>query len=581
MSIENDSPKILVVDNRKENLSAIETLLRPVGAEIFAARSGQEALLSVLEHNFSLILLDVQMPDMDGFEVAKQLKQNDLFKYIPIIFVTAVSREQHQVFKGYECGAVDYLFKPIFPEILMAKVRTFLYLAQKTMELERTHQELLQANNRLAEIAHYDPLTKLANRALFRIFLTKAISEAKRYGRKCALLFLDLDHFKDINDTMGHDAGDLLLCKVALLLEDCCRESDLIARLGGDEFALILGDIQNPQDGTDIAQKILKQLSFPHDLRGTKHFVSSSIGIAICPDDGGDVEGLAKAADLAMYQAKEGGRNTYRFFSRELQNQTQIALRLEVQLREALKRKEFFALYQPIVETKSGHCKGLEALIRWNSSERGLVCPGEFISAAEKTRLILPIGFWILNKASGTLKNWSTLPFSISLTVAVNLSILQLNQINFESQVEKVLMETGIEPSLLELEITENAFMKNPNAVRSTLDAIRQLGVKIAIDDFGTGFSSMKYLQVLPVDTLKIDQSFIRDIGRNKKGEAIIRAIIALAHNLGLSTIAEGVEMEEQAQFLKEHDCDYLQGFHFSHPLPEDKVAGYLARKGR
>ncbi len=579
MPIENDLPKILVVDDRKENLFAIETLLKPVGAEVIAARSGHEALKFVLEHHFSLILLDVQMPDMDGFEVARLLKQNDLFKYIPIIFVTAVSREQHQVFKGYECGAVDYLFKPIFPAILMAKVKTFLDLAQKNIELERIHAELSHANKRFMELAHYDPLTNLANRTLFRIFLTKAISEAKRYGRKCALLFLDLDHFKDINDTMGHDAGDLLLCQVALRLQDCCRESDLIARLGGDEFALILGDIQDPRDGTDIAQKILKKLSFPHNLKGTKHFVSSSIGIAICPDDGKDVEGLAKAADLAMYQAKRRGRNTYRFFSQELQNRTQRSLQIEGQLREALKRNEFLAFYQPIIETESGKCKGMEALIRWNSSERGIICPNEFITAAEKTRLILPIGSWILNEASRTLTTWSDLTPSLSLTVAVNLSISQLNQVGFERQVEKVLMETGLEPGLLELEITENAFIKNPEAVNNTLNAIRQLGVKIAIDDFGTGFSSMKYLQELPIDTLKIDQSFIRDIGRNRKSEAIIRAIIALAHNLEVFTVAEGVETAEQVQFLKEHHCDYLQGFHYSRPLPEEEVAGFLAQK--
>ena len=579
MPIENDLPKILVVDDLKENLFAIETLLKPVGAEVFTALSGHEALKLVLENHFSLILLDVQMPGMDGFEVARLLKQDDLFKYIPIIFVTAVSREQHQVFKGYECGAVDYLFKPIFPAILLAKVRIFLDLASKNIELERIHSELSQANKKLMELAHYDPLTNLANRALFRIFLTKAISEARRYGRKCALLFLDLDHFKDINDTMGHDAGDLLLCKVALRLQDCCRESDLIARLGGDEFALILGDIQCPRDGTDIAQKILRKLSFPHNLKGTKHFVSSSIGIAICPDDGKDVEGLAKAADLAMYQAKRRGRNTYRFFSQELQNRTQRSLQIEGQLREALKRNEFLAFYQPIIETESGKCKGMEALIRWNSSERGIICPNEFITAAEKTRLILPIGSWILNEASRTLTTWSDLTPSLSLTVAVNLSISQLNQVGFERQVEKVLMETGLEPGLLELEITENAFMKNPETVNNTLNAIRQMGVKIAIDDFGTGFSSMKYLQKLPIDTLKIDQSFIRDIGRNQKSEAIIRAIIALAHNLELATIAEGVETAEQVQFLKEHHCDYLQGFHYSRPLPEEEVAGFLAQK--
>jgi len=428
--------------------------------------------------------------------------------------------------------------------------------------------QIKQSEAKLEHLAHYDPLTDLPNRLLFGARLDHAIQRAQRDRSLLALLFIDLDHFKTVNDGLGHPVGDRMLREVAHRLTLCVRAEDTVARLGGDEFVIILEGLDNTPQATVLADKLLAALTRPFDLDGQEIFIGASIGISAYPADGTDATTLLKNADAAMYRSKEEGRNTYRFYNSEMTRSARERLILEANLRQAIAQQEFVLHYQPQVDVASGGIIGVEALVRWDHPASGLISPVRFIPLAEETGLIIPLGQWVLFTACAQAMSWLKDAATPGLTVAVNLSPRQFRQEQLVEHVRAVLDATGLPPALLELEITESALMDDPERAVATLSALKELGIRISMDDFGTGYSSLAQLKRFPIDKLKIDQSFMRGIPHDRNDMEIAATIIAMARNLHLKVLAEGVENEAQLAFLQIHGCDTYQGFLFSRPLP-------------
>lgn len=422
-----------------------------------------------------------------------------------------------------------------------------------------------ESEEQLHHLAHHDSLTGLPNRLLLNARLEHSLQHAGREGCSVAVMFLDLDHFKKINDSFGHPVGDQLLQMVAGRLLQSVRKDDTVARLGGDEMTVILGSLDDPNYAATAAKNILERLVKPFQLKGQDVFVSASIGISVYPQDGKDPTTLLKNADTAMYMAKNEGRNRYHFYSQELTQKACETLTLESQLHRALERDELLLHYQPQISLHDGSIVGVEALLRWQHPEIGMVSPDRFIPIAEENGLIEPIGKWVLQTACSQAKAWQDQGLA-RVRMSVNLSGKQLAQASIVDEVREVLETTGLPPSILELELTESSVMNRAGQAANTLDALRALGTTIAIDDFGTGYSSLAYLKRFPVDRLKIDRSFVRDIPQDANDVALAKAIIALAHSLNLNVVAEGVETEEQRQLLKAIGCEEMQGFLFSAP---------------
>ncbi len=440
-------------------------------------------------------------------------------------------------------------------------------------ELERR-----QAAETIDYISCYDALTGLPNGGKFKELLLQGIATAKHQKELLAVAILDLDRFKKVNDTLGHALGDQLLKDVAARLVGCLRRQDAVARLGGDEFLILLTGIKEKGDVKSIAQKIMRSLQPTFVLDGLELEVSGSLGLALFPDGGKDAEALVKNADTALNRAKELGRGNFQFYSEEMSALSIRQLGMEHQLRKGLERCEFFLQYQPQFDVQTGRLAGLEALVRWQHPERGLVSPVEFISLAEECGLIIPLGKWVLRSACQALRGWLDAGLA-AVPVAVNLSARQFQAEDLPELVASVLDETGLAPSFLELEITETVIMQDLEQTIDQLQCLMQLGVKIAVDDFGTGYSSLNYLKRFPIHVLKIDRSFVKDIGRDSDDSAIVSAVIGLAHNLKLEVVAEGVETEEQLQFLRERGCQKAQGFLLGYPLQYEEVPALLGRQ--
>ncbi len=433
---------------------------------------------------------------------------------------------------------------------------------------------------RLIKLAKYDVLTGLANRAKFHDFTEGKIAYCAHNSKKLALLFIDIDHFKNINDSMGHDAGDDLLIAVAERLRTCVRETDLVARIGGDEFSITLLEMGSPSQVTRIVQNVLHVLAKPFFIESKEINISASIGISLYPENGSDLKTLAKTADTAVHQAKADGRNTYRFFSEEIQNRVMEQHSLEIALKRAIANDEFFMHYQPLIDALSGRIVGLEALVRWQHEDWPNIGPHHFIPVAEECGLLPALGKWVLMAACKQSVQWlQDEKINFNYPVSVNLSPKQLVNNDFVDLLIWVLTETQIPPENLVLELTETAVMQNPEVAISTLSKINAAGVKLAVDDFGTGYSSLNYLKQLPISKLKIDRSFVKDIGVDQNGEAIVKAILALAHSLNLEVVAEGVEEQSQVNFLRGHDCEVLQGYFFSKPIGVDEVSELLRQE--
>jgi diguanylate cyclase (GGDEF)-like protein/PAS domain S-box-containing protein len=435
---------------------------------------------------------------------------------------------------------------------------------QRKLEDELTHR------------ANHDSLTGLANRVLFRDRVERAL--AADDGRVVGVLLVDLDDFKLVNDTQGHAAGDELLKEMAKRLQSSLRDGDTVARISGDEFAVILGDLARPDDAALVAQKILERVSAPMHVHGQEAVVTASVGIATFPADGDNAEALLGAADAAMYRAKQSGRNAFHFFTADINTRTRARAQMGLELRRALERREFSLAYQPKIDLTSGNPCGAEALLRWRHPERGLIAPVEFIPVLEETGLIVPVGEWVLKRACEDLKQWLDRG-APAMPVAVNLSARQFRQHDLEERIRSIVAGAGVDPSLIELEITESQLMHDPDHAVRVLRGLGEAGLRIAIDDFGTGYSSLAYLTRFPLASLKIDRTFVADVLDDEADATIVRTIVDMAHTLGFTVIAEGVELDSQAAFLRALGCEQAQGFLFARPMPADEFSALIAQR--
>jgi diguanylate cyclase (GGDEF)-like protein len=486
----------------------------------------------------------------------------------------SLAREGAATLREGEIRAAETLHAASNNHMLMLQ-QANAHLVIASIEASKLTEQVETAKVELDHLAHHDALTDLPNRMLLQDRLSQAIEVARRQGRQLAVMFMDLDHFKHINDSLGHAVGDQLLQSVAKRLVACVRHSDTVSRQGGDEFVLLLPLIEHAEDAALSAQKMLAALALPHRIDGHNLHIGVSIGISIYPDDGEDAQGLLKSADTAMYHAKENGRNNYKFFEQDMNARAVQRQAIEASLRLALERKEFVLYYQPKINLDSGALVGVEALIRWQHPELGLLPPAQFVPVAEECGLILPIGRWVLREACLQARAWlqAGLP---AITVAVNTSALEFRARDFLENVRATLADTGLEPRFLELELTESVLMRDAESTNAVLHALAALGVKLAIDDFGTGYSSLSYLRRFPIDTLKIDQSFVNQMGNNPDDATIVSAVISMGKSLRQRVIAEGVETPAQYAFLHAQHCDEGQGYYFSRPVTAQALATLL-----
>lgn len=714
----NNKTNVLLVDDRPENLFALEAIFEGEDYSLIKAFSGEEALKYLLKYDFATILLDVQMPGMDGFETAKIIKSLEKFKNIPIIFITANNMDSKHIFNGYEAGAIDYILKPFDPFNLKSKVQRFveLYeinqklihqtitLVQKTKELEEMNKDLSkvtvelrksealgnvismtsidsmiilnqegiilkvnpavksmfnydekellgerfdkllesrnsyiesilhnssqslnlddkedrqevtakrkngdefpaelqigktfvesqvyiactirditkkkQAQELIVHMAYHDGLTNLPNRRFFSDHLNTKLNEAKKSNQPLALLFLDVDHFKNINDSLGHLAGDRLLQEIAKRLNAIIREGDYVARIGGDEFNILLPNT-NIEIALDFADEILKSFKSPFYFDNYELYITTSIGISIFPHDGEDSLTLSKNADAALYRSKEQGKNNYQIYHSSINIQAYRNFILQNDLHKAIERNELILHYQPRIDLKTGLISGVEALVRWNHPNWGLISPAEFIPLAEESGQIVEIDEWVLRTACQQNKTWQLAGIR-PIRVSVNFSSKQFFQKDIIQKIERILVETGLGSDWVEIEITESSIMKNEDMVIKALNGIREMGINISLDDFGMGYSSLSYLRNFPFNIVKIDKSFIQDVScQSKSSIAFISSIVTLAHSLGMSVVAEGVETEEQLSIVTKQSCEEVQGFLFSVPVSGQELEKLLVQ---
>ncbi len=689
------SPLILIVDDDQAVRELVREALQYSDFSVMEARNGAQAVAAFESHRPDLVLMDVMMPEMDGFHACAALRRLPGGDGTPILMLTGLD-DIESVKKAYEAGATDFASKPINLFVLSHRIRYMLRAKRNLDELrtsearlasaqriahlgnwerdlvtgelrwsdevfrlfglvpgsfeptyegllERVHpddralvarateealrrekpysfdvrilladgtvrfvheqaevlfdasgrptlmagttqdvSERKQAEDQIRFLAYYDGLSRLPNRVLFMERLNLALDSARRQGHTLAILFLDLDRFKRINDTLGHSVGDRLLQEVAERLKKCLRSSDTVARgdpmassdtvarLGGDEFIVSITDITRGEDAAKVASRILDALHEAFRLDAHEVVITGSIGISVFPNDGGDAETLLKNADAAMYHAKDAGRNGFQFYSGSMNAAAFQRLSLENSLRKALERGEFQLHFQPQIDVDAGTIFGAEALIRWRHPDLGLVSPAEFIPLAEETGLILPIGEWVLRQACAQARAWQDAGHG-PLLIAVNLSGRQFRQQELVQTVEQALASAGLDPRHLELELTESILMRSVEETVDTLKQLKAMGLRVSVDDFGTGYSSLNYLTRFPIDTLKIDQSFVRGITTDPGDAAITAAIIAMARGLKIAVIAEGVETQDQLVYLRQRGCRLMQGYLFSRPVPAEQ----------
>lgn len=693
---------ILIVDDIEANRFVLQSILDHLDINILIADNGDQALQQVLQHEFAVILLDVEMPGIDGYETAKLIHGKKTFRDVPIVMVTASDADKEQTLKAYQCGAVDYITKPVEPIVLINKVKQFVKLDQQTRRAQTLQTQQQQANarlqvllnsagegivgtdlvgcisfanpkacellqtgldkiigkniadfyytesigefalnasgnfqhrdlftasganrtgserwitasgqsffveysceittneagdktgavvmfqdvserraieERLIRLANYDPLTNLANRAYFQDSLERAVARALRTQQQLAIFFLDLDRFKTINDSLGHDAGDVLLKTVGERLSHCIRAGDVAARIGGDEFAIILHDIASVVAISSIAEKVIATVQQPLTLNGKQITTSTSIGISVFDNLEMSTNDLVKAADTAMYYAKEQGRNNYQFFQSRMQKSAEEKSRIQSTLKRALEQNELSVYYQPKISTDGDKLIGMEALLRWQTAEGLIIAPSTFVPIAEDSGQIHELGSFVMKQVCKQIQSWKTLPSFNNLSISINISALQLKAGDFHKTVYNSLQEYNIDAKYIELELTETAVMSNPEHAITELQAIHDLGVRIAIDDFGTGYSSLNYLKRFPIDILKIDRCFVKDIGTDKYDEEIIKVMVAIANAMGIQVIAEGVETKQQLAFLSSIGCHLIQGYYFSPALKSADITALL-----
>jgi len=596
-------PRLLIVDDISDNRMILTRRFQRRGFEVVEAECGLTAIELIDKESFDLVLLDVMMPGMDGIETLKRIRSGNSASELPVIMVTAKS-ESTNIVDALELGANDYVTKPVDFAVALARVNTQISrkravervaLANEELRkvnegLERRVEErtsrLIDANQRLKVeiadreesqarsqyLAYHDSLTGLGNRLLFKEQLEEALKDVSVASHPLAVLFLDLDGFKAVNDTLGHSIGDLLLKSVATKLRDILPRTDRIARLGGDEFAILQISAAQPGSSIALAEKIIEVVGQPNSIDGHDVTVGASVGIAVARPGDINTENFLKSADLAMYSAKSDGRGTYRMFDPEMDAIVQARRLLERDMRTALAQDGFRLFYQPLVNLQTKKVTAFEALMRWQHPERGMVPPSDFIPVAEEMGLIVQLGEWALRQACAEATEWPD-----EVCVSVNLSPLQFSKGNLVSSVMSALASAGLPASRLELEITESVLLEKSERNITILNQLRDLGVRISMDDFGTGYSSIGYLRSFPFDKIKIDQSFVRDLLVDEGSLAIVRAIAGLGVSFGMITTAEGVETEEQMRCLNLEGCIEVQGYLYSRPVPADEIAGGLA----
>jgi diguanylate cyclase (GGDEF)-like protein len=505
-------------------------------------------------HAIDIILQDLGLPDVQGLDAVRRARA--AAPRLPLVVLTGLDDEGIAA-QALQEGAQDYIIKGQID--LRGLLRALRYAIERKSMEDTARDMALQ----IAHAAKHDELTGLPNRMLLQDRIDFAIALAARHKTKLAVLFLDLDGFKHVNDSLGHSTGDKLLKSIAGRLLHCVRAADTVSRQGGDEFVVLLADVNQAEDAAASASRILQALAQVHTIDEHDLHVTASGGISLYPDDGDNAETLIKNADTAMYQAKDMGRQTYRFFKPAMNARAVERQSIESGLRRALERQQLELHYQPKIDLTTGLTSGAEALIRWHHPTRGLISPIHFIAIAEDCRLILPIGEWVLGEACRQARRWAAAGLSFG-TMAVNVSAVQFREAEFAQRVFEILSKSGVDANLLELELTESVLMTGAESTACTLQTLRKKGVQVALDDFGTGYSSLSYLQRFPVDCLKIDQSFIRQISAVRAESTLVTAIINMAHTLQLRVVAEGVETKEELQFVKDRGCDEGQGFYFS-----------------
>lgn len=557
--------KILIADDSKTNLALLTASLEQLGNNVIAASSGEEAIILFQRDRPDLIILDVVMEGMDGFQTAKKIRELTIDEWIPIIFLSS-QEDDHSIEKGINAGGDDYLIKPVSDIKLAAKIKAM-------QRISDMRQQLCETAEKLNLLSSTDALTGLYNRFQFSRYLKEKIAHAKRHQKLLILMYMDLDHFKIVNDSLGHQVGDLLLKEVAHRLKLHLREEDFIARLGGDEFAIILSEIEKYEHIEEVATKIINAISPSYNLANHEVRIGASIGIAYYPTMAATQEDLIKNADIAMYHAKKAGRNNYQFFTEELNQKHEKRVQIENALKYAIQRQQLFLTYQPIFELRTKKIISIEALVSWNHPKMGIIPPSIFIPIAEEENLINEIGEWVLYTSAKQCAIWSSKGHSIYLSI--NISGQELIQKEFPDVISNILKNTGLNPSNIHLELSEKSVMNNVLFSENTIQKLDEVGVKILIDNFGTGFSSLLYLTRLPISALKIDKLFIDDF-MNKNHAVIIKSTIALGKNLGINVIANGIETEAQFQFLIDHHCPSGQGFYLSRPLPSEKIEKML-----
>jgi diguanylate cyclase (GGDEF)-like protein len=557
--------KLLLVEDNPDDAEFLAASLRRCqqseDVDLQHVTSLAEADRVLRGEGFDVVLLDLQLPDGSGMTCVDAIQKAD--PALPIVVLSGQDNEDFAI-SFLNKGVQDYLVK------WEGQGRSILRAVRYAIERKRS--EL-----RLNYLAQYDPITGIPNRQYFNDQLSRATARARREGRKVALLFLDLDGFKVVNDTLGHDAGDSLLREVAARLRASVRAGDVLARLGGDEFAVLLEGMNGPREVEALAKGLLKVIAEPCQIEGRQVVVTTSIGITMYPNDHSDTQTLMKNADIAMYQAKDKGRNNFKFFTHSMHEELMSYHHLESDIKRALTQEEFTLAFQPKVSLLSRRLQGLEALLRWRCPTRGDVSPGEFIPVAEESGHIVPMGHWVLNEVCRMLGQWQREGLDV-VPVSINVSARQFQQADFHKRVSRALQAHKLDPSLIEIEITEGLLMEDVQAALRSLRALKAQGVRISIDDFGTGHSCLSYLRRFPIDTLKIDQSFVQEIGSSEDSEIIIDAIISLARSLRLRTVAEGVESADQLAFLVGRGCETAQGYLFGMPMEADLVAGILGQ---